>query len=685
MGIFAIRSIRTRIMLIIMPMIIAAMAVLSIFTYQNSKALINREIESKMQHQLSSTTEYIETQLTAHSKIPETLARALEATGDHIEQEVIIDMIMKYLSTNTDTFGVGVWYEPKQYKKHIEYFGPYAYRYNGQIQYTLDSSTKEYDYPNRDFYLIGKETGKPVEWTNPYFDESSKSAVLTTTAPFYHYNREFRGVVTANINLEHLQKLVASIQVGASGRAFLIDRQGTYIADQDGSKLLKVNISEDINEGLAEIGNAMVANANGFDVYEESGSKSRIYYQEIPATGWKLAMVIPENELYKPLNELLLKSAITILITLLVISLVIYLFARYMKRQIYQVNVLSSAMASGDFTRSIVVKSQDEFGSMASDLNRMTQELSGVIKQMSKSAELVASTSEQLTYSTEQTTKATEEIAESIQSVAAGSEVQVTMMNDANVKVADTSRGLSEMSRRMASVSQASGITLSTAIEGNETIQIAVEQVQIMDEKAQHVAQIIESLSSKSEQIDLSMELIGKIAFQTRILALNAGITASQAGSHGKAFMVIAEEIRALAENSSLSGQQIQETIGEIQADIHQAMEAMDTNRKAVSSGKIKIEHAGRSFERIVNAVQEVSEETKGVSQAIESINGNMTEMVKAIRQITDISSDTAHQTSSVSASTEEQMASMEEMSAGASTLASLASELKETIRRFIV
>jgi methyl-accepting chemotaxis protein len=134
---------------------------------------------------------------------------------------------------------------------------------------------------------------------------------------------------------------------------------------------------------------------------------------------------------------------------------------------------------------------------MASDLNRMTEQLSGVIRQMSMSAELVASTSEQLTSSTLQTTQATEEITESVQSVASGSEIQGAMMNEANVIVADTSNGLSEMTRRMAAVSDASGITLRSAIEGNETIQIAVEQVKIVDEKVQHIAQIIESLSSK--------------------------------------------------------------------------------------------------------------------------------------------------------------------------------------------
>lgn len=685
MGIFVIRSIRTRIMLIIMPMVVVAMVVLSIFTYQNSKALINREIESKMQHQLSATTEYIEKQLTAHSKIPETLARALEATGDHIEQEVIIDMIMKYLSTNEDTFGVGVWYEPKQYKKHMDYFGPYAYRYNGQIQYTLDSSTKEYDYFNRDFYLIGKDTTKRVEWTKPYFDESSQSAVLTTTAPFYHYSREFRGVVTANINLDNLQKLVSSIQVGESGRAFLIDRQGTYIADKDAGKLLKQDISSDPNNSLAVIGNSMLTNVMGFDVFEEEGDKKRLYYREVPATGWKLALVISESELYEPLNQLLVKSAITIVVTMLMVFLVVYLFARYMKSQITQVNILSSAMAAGDFTKTIHIRSKDEFGSMAADLNRMTQELSVVIRQMTKSAELVASTSLQLTESTEQTTMATEEIAESVQSVAAGSEAQVNRMNEANSKVKDTSNGLMEMARRIDSVSKVTGITLETAVKGNETIQTAVEQIQIMDEKVRHAAEIIESLSSKSNQIDQSMELISKLAFQTRILALNAGITASQSGSNGKAFLVIAGEIKVLAENSAIAGVQIQETIEKIQAEIRLAKDVMNSNRQAVNSGKTKIEQAGRSFEQIVTAFHEVSDETKVVSNSIETINRYMSDLVEVVVTITEISSVNAFKTSSVSASTEEQMASMEEILAGASTLATLASELKDTIRRFSV
>ncbi|WP_123043306.1 methyl-accepting chemotaxis protein [Cohnella candidum] len=685
MRIPAIRSIRTRIMLIVLPVVVAAMAALSAITYQNSKTLINREIESKMQQQLDATIQSIQTRLTAHAKIPETLARAVEASADHIEQEALIDMIMKFLSANADTFGVGVWFEPRQYKQYLEYFGPYAYRFNGQVQYTLESSTKEYDYPSRQFYRIGRDTDRAVVWSDPYYDESSKSDVLTATAPFYHYDKKFRGVVTANVDLESLQQAVASIRVGETGRAFLLDKQGDYIADRDGSKLLKVNIAQDANRGLASLGQVILASPDGLGEYADEEGKVRVYYAEVPLTGWKLALQIPERELYRPLRQLLIQSILAIALTLLAVSLVIYLFARYTKRQISQVSRLSAAMAAGDFTQTAAVRSRDEIGEMAADFNRMTRELGAVIRQMNDSAELVAGTSEQLTLSTEQTTKAAEGIAEAVLAVAAGSDEQVRAMSAANGKAADTSSRLDDISCLIESMAGVSSFALRTAAEGHETLRAAVDHVHDVDGKVRRAADIIESLHAKSRDIDDTMELIGRVSFQTRILALNAGIAASQAGAHGKAFMVIAEEIRGLAENSANSGSRIQETVGEIRREIQLAKELMDANLQAVDGGKTKIESAAQSFGRIVHAVQEVSEQTDGVSDAIGEIRSHMSDMAETVRQMTEIARQAADQTGSVSASTEEQMASMQEIAAGAGTLASLANELKRTINRFAV
>lgn len=122
-----------------------------------------------------------------------------------------------------------------------------------------------------------------------------------------------------------------------------------------------------------------------------------------------------------------------------------------------------------------------------------------------------------------------------------------------------------------------------------------------------------------------------------------------------------------------------------IQSEVRLAKEQMDSNRAAVHSGKTKIEHAGISFERIVQAVQDVTVETQGAASSITEMHLDMSEMEDAIKEITSISMETAAQTVSVAAAAEEQMASMQEMTAAAHTLASLANDMKDLIKRFSV
>ncbi|WP_426452576.1 hypothetical protein ACP26L_11090 [Paenibacillus sp. S-38] len=94
-----------------------------------------------MEYQLSSNIRSIQLILKAHSKIPESMARTIENVGMNLSKDNIFSIIEGLLSTNPDTFGVGVWYEPYQYKGYLKYYGSYAYRNNGQIMYSEDYNT----------------------------------------------------------------------------------------------------------------------------------------------------------------------------------------------------------------------------------------------------------------------------------------------------------------------------------------------------------------------------------------------------------------------------------------------------------------------------------------------------------------------------------------------------------------
>lgn len=688
MKISVFRTLRAKILVIILPMIILAMMLLSWFTYINSEGLINREIDTKMQYLLDSTIHEMQTKLTAHLKLPVTLARTIESAGDVISKDTqgkdaLYKMIQQYLTTNDETFGIGVWYEPYQYKKYLKFFGTYAYRFNGQILYTEDYNTEAYNYPNQEWYKLGMNTTDTVLWTDPYYDENSKSTILTTTSPFYHYNGEFRGVVTANINFDNLQKIVDQIKVGETGWAFLVDKKGVYIVDNNVEKILKQNVADDPNQSLAMVGKKMMADQAGNAIYEENGHKYRVFFKEVPETSWRLALVIPEAELLSPLNNLMSKSIIIIVIALLFIVGILYYFSRYITIQIRKVNELAMSMAEGDFTKTIDIQSSDELGTMGTLLNRMVLSLNEVLRKVYDSSDQLAETSVQLSINTEQTTKAAEEIATSIQLVSSDNELQLNRTNDSNEKVVNTYNQLERMSGRISSVSNSTQMTLQTAKAGNDQIQETVQHIHFMHSKTDEAVLIIKQLNVKSKEINQIIDMVNQIALRTKILALNAGITASQAGSQGKAFSIIAQEIKTLAENSSKAGQQIQELIGEIQQEIAVAVHAMDNSKDAVVKGRDKAEHANRSFENILLAVNVISNDTSSISDSITEIHRDMMEMVTSIQQITEISVMTADRTGTVSAATEEQMASMEEITSSSNVLSHLAIDLKKSVEMF--
>ncbi|WP_410511327.1 methyl-accepting chemotaxis protein [Paenibacillus sp. BR2-3] len=677
------KSLRSKIYAFILPMLLLAMALLSGFTYFSSKELMNQEIDTKMQYLLNATIEQMQNKLTAHLKLPETLARTMESTGDQISKDTMYSLIGKYLTTNEETFGIGVWYEPYQYKKYLKLFGSYAYRFNDQILYSEDYNTESYNYPSQLWYKAAEATTDSIVWSDPYYDENSDATILTASAPFYNYDGKFRGAISANINLENLKNTVSAIKPGDAGWAFLVDKRGVYIVDPDKKKMLTANVTTDSNESLAAAGKVMLTNEAGSTSYANKGENYRVFYKDVPETSWKLALVIPEAELLAPLKALLVKSAAIISGALLFVVLVIYLFSRYLTLQIRKVNLLAFNMAQGDFTNAIEVTTRDELGRMSEQLNGTVLHLKQILRSVYETSGQVAGTSVLLTANTEQTSKAAEEIALQIQEVALGSSVQAETTHEMNGKIAGAYQRMDTMAQRITGVTESAQLTLKRAQAGNQEIQEAVLRIQDMYNQTETAVLHIKELHDKSKRINGIVDLVTQLSGRTRILALNAGITASQSGPNGRAFTVLAQEIRNLAENSSQAGTEIQELIAGVQADILNTVSVMEGIKQDVFAGKEKTESAGQAFDSILSAVREITGDTGAVAEAIEDIRLDMADVMDSVGQITRICEGSADRSHSVSAATQEQMASMEEVFSSASILSSLAEELRISVEAF--
>ncbi|MGI8349130.1 methyl-accepting chemotaxis protein [Niallia circulans] len=372
--------------------------------------------------------------------------------------------------------------------------------------------------------------------------------------------------------------------------------------------------------------------------------------------------------------------SVAALILLLFISLII---SRMIVRPVKQIKDLLFKAEQGDFTVKGTYQSKDEIGELTTSFNRMTEKLRNVFSTVQESSQHVASASEELSASAEQNSSASEHISLTIQELATGSETQVMKVKESNQVITTISEHTNSIAAHTEKMSENVKHASDMSTEGNKAIQQVNKQMNSIYSNVNSLSDAISILNERSAEIGQITDVITGISAQTNLLALNAAIEAARAGEHGKGFAVVADEVRKLAEESTASTENIAKLIHMIQKDTEQTIETMKKASNEVQSGLDIVQIAGSSFQKIEIAVKNVVGQIEEISNALVKFTEGTDIISHTIYEVSDVAIESANRTQNISAATQQQLASMEEISSSSLSLAKLAEELQTIVKLF--
>lgn len=405
----------------------------------------------------------------------------------------------------------------------------------------------------------------------------------------------------------------------------------------------------------------------GFILYDkETGEFSKILEKQLSDLQWKRAIIL---------------SLIGFSALLTVYSSIGFYLA--IRNTIIELKRVSKNVANGDLTELVSLNIKDEMKDVEDANNQMIHSLRQLIAQINSNAKHLALSSEELTVSAEQTGLATEQVAVTIQEIATGANRQMQSVEDISIKIDKLAMGIQQIAAGGEVMTTSVNESLKRAKDGERNIRQAMKQIDTIGDTFAVLSKTVHSLSKRNDDISQFVKVITDIANQTNLLALNAAIEAARAGENGKGFAVVAEEVRKLAEQSSESAKQITELIASIQEETKNTVLSMDFAMKEVTDGVEAVNFAGESFGKIGYSVEEIALQTEQISSAVRQMSITTEQVVHLMSLVLEVAEISAAGTQNVSSATEEQLASMEEVTASSTTLSKMADDLLIVVSQF--
>jgi len=608
-------SFKGRIIVVVMLLLISSLVISSFISYRQLSTSIVNNIDKYSQLQVDSTANKI-------SSWFQGIKNGLVATAPDFaiprDDEQLLLMV-KQVSLATEASDILTAYED----------GKAITATHGKL------SLSSYDPRSRGWYKEVKQKGSTII-TGIYSDALTGALMISIAEPFYN-NGQFAGALLADIRLAALNNFI-QISSFSGATLNLYDMTGMSIASTDDRQIAGQPM-DSANVEFMSLKNEIINNQNGTFEFIKDNASTLAYYTTLNLDSdisWKVAVTVNKSSHFIEITDSLESAFITGLVLIILASIIILFALNRLYRPILSLKetIVDLAEGNADLTRRIEVHSNDDLGQIAQAVNKFTLNLQQMMLEISQSTEYISEGIEGLRSQTEHNNNVLLEHAAETEQIV----VAITEMSS-------TADSVAQSAAQSATFTQKS---TDEAKRSKGVVQSAVYGVAELVTEVDTMALSIQTMNEDTNKISSVLSVIGEIADQTNLLALNAAIEAARAGEQGRGFAVVADEVRTLAARTQQSTSEINDMLTRLRSGADSVVQAMKTTKTSCEQTAETTESVNESLDSMTESVLQINDlgiqiatAAEEQSSVTEEINRNMNSIQSMVHQLTNNSTKT--------------------------------------------
>lgn len=512
------------------------------------------------------------------------------------------------------------------------------------IAYQDGTTYSDTDISQRDYF---KEAMNGTTYiSSPLVRQTDNSITIMCGAKISSLS--FTGVAYGGIDYTIFSQMIDYMKIGETSSSFILDKNGTIIAHQNDGYVRDMKTFAQLAAeegshfaGAEAIAAKMVAGETGVEQVNYLGQECYVGYIPIGnIEGWSLAVIIPSEAAFNALNDSIVSNIIVVIILLIIGAVVFMIVSNIISKPINLITERLGLLAEGDLYSEVpAIKStiaetkmlHESLTGVTESLSAITTDIDRVLGGLAEKNLLVRPETEyhgdyrSIRNSLITISNSLNLIVRSLEKVSIdvsnGSEQILSSSQNLADSTIQQSSSLDALYENITQISERIEANVGITTKANNLVSDTVQRANASTEKMAQMVSSMSEITKTSEQIDIIIQTIDEIAFQTNILALNAAVEAAKAGEAGKGFAVVADEVGNLASKSAEAASNTAKLIEESISAVHRGEEIADETAVALNEIVRNIDQINEFMEQIADASNEQAQRITGINESMAVIS----------------------------------------------------------------